>query len=65
PNLHKTAYAPRQSIQTKLKLCRGVLYACNAFSDEPTKLSFNHDARHAHQSRWRVCITINIFQIIA
>lgn len=61
----KQPNAPRQSIQTKLKLCRGVLYACNAFSGEPTKLSFNHDARHAHQSRWRVCITINIFQIIA
>lgn len=38
PNLHKTAYAPRQSIQTKLMLCRGVLYACNAISGEPTKL---------------------------
>lgn len=34
----KQPNAPRQSIQTKLKLCRGVLYACNAFSGEPTKL---------------------------
>ena len=34
----KQPNAPRQSIQTKLKLCRSVLYACNAFSGEPTKL---------------------------
>lgn len=65
PILHKTACTPRQSIQANLMLCRGVLYACTPFRAISPNFSFSHDARHAHQLRWRVCITINIFQIIA
>ena len=36
----KTAYAPRQSIQTKLKLCRGVLMPATHSRTNPPKLSF-------------------------
>lgn len=51
----KQPNTPRQSIQTKLKLCRGVLYACNAFSGEPTKLLL--------QSRCASCPSIKVARL--